>query len=1210
MYQVNQPIGSTTIIEKPDYHYVGNNLFDLFRECKCNVRQIPSGTFDIAMLTLIGQSSTDKITITTSDGSFTNEEVFVNDLDETYMRSGGNITFEITYSYILQVSGQNPQTRTSKITFDMLIDGYSRLTVERISGFYPNDTIFNKSMFRVVAHTPLGNSTVVNDYQLVGDDGYGLYYENEPLDVAKTYDITCTYIPFEGAIPIVGTTEINVYEKEPYYIVATTTKSKYFIGERFDRSSINVIAYHRYNEFNQYGRTIYSFETSKENNEKFTLNEFGTYNLVVSYSGLTYTLQLNIRNQEQDLIYVFDKITKQRKTFGEIENNYNMSIVLDGTKDSCSVMVYNFESEEIKPNTIVYLPSTDTWWIVEQDMCKYIENEENPLWQHNISLVGAFELLSARDLNTCGFNRDRYTIEHFLNRLMSLTDFEFSVVFNYQDNIIPTNNIYYLKTFENYTPASALKEFFNGYNCVPKMSFTTKQDNSLDKSIITLYSKSGLNDTIVDIDSFDSVSISKTSSKSSFGSRVISNIKNCVSTNEVVYPSYSAIRPISDEYKLTYKGAYLNLPSKVYQALSLQVFGKIYCFVNDIEMKAENLALIPFDKPRFDNNFDLIKQRLSGFTPDYRNEFESYRQEIFETISNKALIEIFNGSYINMSPNLFAEWEDKAKWIFTDKKNYDIDITQWNVSYWEQGSNKIRNFAIFDELTANVKDSIHAKFNNVVFFKKGNIELKATFVAVSLFDSYYRVRYIPMSDIKVKVDNNRNENDTKLYNQNGKLVDSMAVSKLVGSYSKEVSGNSITLSSYYNNFFDIPSIGTLVNDNGTYYVINNISYDFHSLEDGMYFIEVDMSMTPQTSCKSILISANNNIRDYDCPQQNNVKREQLYRDYVEFAQTIDELHNETPYLALDKMFKLDSSNKGYCKDYMSFIKTDYGYYIKATSNLFLSKQVLTILDFEDNNIIGYSSFIDKTLNIQTILATLLSGGQKEQYNTPISYVNEYGETNEISIRLCNLEQTTYVMGEYTKLLGWQPYIDQSIYNNATNNCDIAINEPIYGKDGLEIPVFEYSLQVGDNDDILIGNNFLQAIKCDRNEFIEYYYEIRDIRLNEDNCSKDIEMSLYSRVGGDILRKVYNKAILELDENMLNIELYKQTVLGFTTNHQQDIVETDSIKGKSIVIYCVKCKYDNNLFPIEKPQVLMIINNCKNELSSGKTKLYLSNYRLK
>ena len=61
------------------------------------------------------------------------------------------------------------------------------------------------------------------------------------------------------------------------------------------------------------------------------------------------------------------------------------------------------------------------------------------------------------------------------------------------------------------------------------------------------------------------------------------------------------------------------------------------------------------------------------------------------------------------------------------------------------------------------------------------------------------VGYIPMSDIKIKVDNQRTKRDVQLYNQNGKLTDNFALSKMINSYSKEISSDTIT--KYYTTIF-------------------------------------------------------------------------------------------------------------------------------------------------------------------------------------------------------------------------------------------------------------------------------------------------------------------------------------------------------------------------------------------------------------------------
>ena len=58
----------------------------------------------------------------------------------------------------------------------------------------------------------------------------------------------------------------------------------------------------------------------------------------------------------RDIMYIFDKLTKEGSELGEIQTNFNMSFVIDGTKDSCSIVVRNFSDVEIEPYSILYHP--------------------------------------------------------------------------------------------------------------------------------------------------------------------------------------------------------------------------------------------------------------------------------------------------------------------------------------------------------------------------------------------------------------------------------------------------------------------------------------------------------------------------------------------------------------------------------------------------------------------------------------------------------------------------------------------------------------------------------------------------------------------------------------------------------------------------------------------------------------------------------------
>ena len=187
----------------------------------------------------------------------------------------------------------------------------------------------------------------------------------------------------------------------------------------------------------------------------------------------------------KDLLYIYDKETFARSELGEIQTNFNLSIVIDGTKDSAKVEIINFVEEEVEPYSIVKHEATSTWWVVSHDKVERYPNENDTfLFRHNLELLGAIELLNARDLTDIGFNQNRYYIENVISRILFKSNFEFNSWYSVSTpnqkgfRIIVQNNsialfkkVDYVKTFENYTPLSALREFLDAYNCSIKLNF-------------------------------------------------------------------------------------------------------------------------------------------------------------------------------------------------------------------------------------------------------------------------------------------------------------------------------------------------------------------------------------------------------------------------------------------------------------------------------------------------------------------------------------------------------------------------------------------------------------------------------------------------------------------------------------------------------------------------------------------------------------------
>ena len=84
-----------------------------------------------------------------------------------------------------------------------------------------------------------------------------------------------------------------------------------------------------------------------------------------------------------DNIYIFDKRSSIRSLLGEVQTDFNMSLVMDGTKDSMQVEVISFDDKEVEPNSIIYHENTDTWWIVKSDKVNGYYGENGKLFREN-----------------------------------------------------------------------------------------------------------------------------------------------------------------------------------------------------------------------------------------------------------------------------------------------------------------------------------------------------------------------------------------------------------------------------------------------------------------------------------------------------------------------------------------------------------------------------------------------------------------------------------------------------------------------------------------------------------------------------------------------------------------------------------------------------------------------------------------------------------
>ena len=947
-----------------------------------------------------------------------------------------------------------------------------------------------------------------------------------------------------------------------------------------------------------------------------------------------------------DYLYIFDKITKKRTLLGEIQTNFNMSFVIDGTKDSAKVVVWSWSGKEVEPYTIVNHQNTNTWWIVSNDKVERYENENGFLYVHSLELLGAIELFNARDLTDCGFNDNSYTVEQFITRLLDLSNLEIKC-----DNFLEGNgnflskNVNFIKTFENYTLLSALREFLDAFNMCAKLIFDTETIGNnvyLKEGFINLIPKVG-NYTLptYNSDYFTNVKEIKTISKESFGTCVVSNAENVISSHEKIYPATGSVRLSSTTNQVTYSNAILRLPSNVFKGNWLKIaYGlnlTLQGTYNGNDFGPETFKIFP-------NNISSIitfKNRVLeifetiGYPSSFRDDFLDHFDIIAENIKKAGTITLYDGNKIvpkYPDANVVIEKGDDVpylaelydrrtaknqKIIFTDKETSSmLDLSYQSISY-ERGSNKITNFEMFRTGTGygfelrNFKNTdLRYDDNQYDFysFNSGNysfqIFIRNLSQLLEIKNSEFIVCYIPMSDIKIKVDNSTDKKDIQLYNQNGRLTDNVALSKLLNSYSKEINSNTITKYREDYSYSNCPQVGSIVFIDNKPYVISNVSLDFvpNESQDGNgYFISGEYTMSKYVSTKSIMVNPNTNIRDYGIPQNFNVKRKQLYRDYYEINYELNDDTNPNYYLDPINIFTFGHT-QNLLEDFVAVMKITYSseiggdssqnvdasdtwYYQLDTTNYYLEKMVYVVLDFLDNNIIGYGS--------QNVFSgfdvTRIFSGMTDTLNVPISYVDDNGNFESIELALCSNEQITSIYEEYKEKTGgtnwknnlynYSVFIAEDIFDAALNNNKIHIIEEEYKKDALEVPVFEYACQIDDSDDVFIGDNILTLYE---GSIIYFYGFVVGENFTQNNV---IDINDIVPTINPIGWSLDNGATIQYESyssniKLLRIRLYTNqrwdiNTLGFTNGNPTDISD---FENKDIAIF-------RKAFDLSKGQVV-------------------------
>lgn len=1100
-----------------------------------------------------------------------------------------------------------------------------------------------------------------------------------------------------------------------------------------------------------------------------------------------------------DIIYYFEKRNGVRHGLGELQVPFNQSYVLDGTKDSAKVNIISLEyEEEIEPNTIVFHPNTNSWWIVDNDKVEKYVYETGYIYKHTMQLLGAIELLNARDLTDCGFYQNKYTIREFFFRLLKLSNFEYlDQTYLFTNGLLDTNQIVdYIKTFENYTLLSAIRELFDAYNINVKLEFRTNNRNIINEARFVLYSKSGNVNNVVDLSTFNNVKETRTMDRNSFATSVVSNAENVISTKEKTYPSVGGVKATGTQYQITPSTAVIRLPSNINKLNWIRLYKNSYVnFSVVVGTDSVNVALIfnQLDDSSIENAFltayDSIQSLSisSAYKTAIINDIEEHKEEIIRLASLGSRTTFYSGRTYNPTTNLFEAPKDNADFYqpyfivkgdsstipdetYTGQVGIVDKDTRDNISYpiscfyYERGKNTISGLNMLkDNSTLNhcypssfastdLKSDYYDTYNIYRTQLGQNAYYEARLVnsptvSYSISTTRFVINYVPMSDLKIKLDNDADRHDIHLYNQNGRLNDSVALSKQLLAYTKEIQSNTITK---YGTFFDfnrVPKVGSVCYINNDLYVIGNVSLDFAQNEEDTYFISGEFTMSKYIATKSQLTNPNTNIRDYGIPQNNNVARKQLYRDFYELAHEEDIFADSEKYMGLDSIVNFGSSYKD-TSDHTGVIKlsfknkygnanntSDTYYYQLDTTTYILKKSLYQVINFNDNNIIGYGSQNAYSgFDIRRVFS-----GMTDCINTPISYVDDNGEFKDIEIAFCTNEQLTSVYQNYVErmkeetglsygesLFNYSVFIPKEIYegngtyetetfthndivvankqlltlyqikinlkqygflpqdfnddinsltitnisatygatqltfgnaiiskdsygnyiltalfntnlnynelevvlnmtiehkyieyvsdNGAKDNCDFIIAEKLYNKDPIEVPVFEYSFQIDDSNDVIIGSNILDTKPTD----LHYFYQVGKApkgTINDNNFG-NVELGSIEYNSDLNALNVENVISFNVEDNKLHLTMHNLQQHYLDNSQEDNLIgivdieeylndeESGVLVNKDLVIVRVVPIIENNIITYKKDLMFVVRNTDKADYQSG-TDMYLT-----
>jgi len=418
-------------------------------------------------------------------------------------------------------------------------------------------------------------------------------------------------------------------------------------------------------------------------------------------------------------------------------------------------------------------------------------------------------------------------------------------------NFLDKDKIMPFFSFENFTVANAIKNIARAINAIPKMSVNPTGF----VPTLTFINRNGVDNAIVNVlDTQFPIAYEKNmNSNDQFTTRSVSNITNAKSSTLVVSPlngGYKNITPNSAEY--VPDNSKVLLPSKIDKIEFIRIYPEVSIFRRNQSTGSSTTLYTGY---YFDSQIakNAIVANIANFSIFTLAELQALTMPVPEVVAQ-----------INLNDTLGVEYSQTFfRGLHTIRSKFDFDTSNLQSApydtivkvkaktiHWIPFQNEVIMSESFRDGMQNLQIPKHYRFVLIATKTVGGvtetIEIAPRTQVTGIFTNkvavdktYIQVGYYPIADIKVSIDNDNDAQDEKYFNQSGKVIDALSVSKLITSHTNDsVEGTKIRNARYdkilyveYTGNITFGNTEPVSPGNGDYFYFININQLYQRISD-------------------------------------------------------------------------------------------------------------------------------------------------------------------------------------------------------------------------------------------------------------------------------------------------------------------------------------------------------------------------------------------